>query len=151
MWRYCILYKYGGIYHDIKYQPFENFKYIELADKEYFVKDRDSGGGGIYNALMVCKPGNDILYKCIKQIVDNVKNKFYGKSALEPTGPLLMKKFITLDKSKDTLIFENINFIDCILKNNKIILKSYTKYRLEQKNASKLHYNTLWYNKNIYI
>lgn len=40
LWRYCILYKNGGVYLDIKFKCEDNFKLIELTDKEYFVLDR---------------------------------------------------------------------------------------------------------------
>ena len=30
LWRYCILYKFGGIYLDIKFEPLNNFKFINL-------------------------------------------------------------------------------------------------------------------------
>lgn len=40
LWRYCILYKKGGIYLDIKFQTEPDFKLIELTDKEYFVFER---------------------------------------------------------------------------------------------------------------
>ncbi len=33
LWRYCILYKHGGIYLDIKYKPVNNFKFIDLFKK----------------------------------------------------------------------------------------------------------------------
>ncbi len=150
LWRYCVLYYYGGIYQDIKYQPVGKFKYIELTDKEYFVKDRAIGGSGIYNALLICKAGNNILYKCIKQIIYNVKNKYYGTSSLEPTGPLLMKKFLSPNELKDALIFNKINTNDYILKNNKRILKAYNNYRLEQQKSSKPHYSYLYKIKQIY-
>lgn len=39
LWRYCVLYKLGGIYLDIKFEPVDGFKLIELVDKEYFVLD----------------------------------------------------------------------------------------------------------------
>jgi mannosyltransferase OCH1-like enzyme len=150
LWRYCVLYYYGGIYQDIKYQPVDKFKYENLLDKEYFVKDRNIGGSGIYNALLVCKAGNKILYNCIKQIISNVKNKFYGNSSLEPTGPLLMKKFLSPDELKEALIFKKINTNDYILKDNIQILKGYNEYRSEQINSSKPHYTYLYKIKNIY-
>jgi mannosyltransferase OCH1-like enzyme len=31
LWRYCILYKKGGIYLDISYTPFNNFKFLNLT------------------------------------------------------------------------------------------------------------------------
>ena len=40
LWRYCVLYKEGGIYMDIKFKCDPNFKLIELVDKEHFVLDR---------------------------------------------------------------------------------------------------------------
>ena len=43
LWRYCVLYKKGGIYLDIKYQCEPGFKLIELIDKEYFMLDRPYG------------------------------------------------------------------------------------------------------------
>ena len=44
---------------------------------------------------MVCLPGNKILLDAINMIVENVKNKFYGDSFLEPTGPKLLSKLIS--------------------------------------------------------
>ena len=40
LWRYCVLYIHGGIYLDIKFRSLNNFRLIELTDKEYWVKDR---------------------------------------------------------------------------------------------------------------
>jgi mannosyltransferase OCH1-like enzyme len=40
LWRYCVLYKEGGIYMDIKLQCEPNFRLLELVDKEHFVLDR---------------------------------------------------------------------------------------------------------------
>jgi mannosyltransferase OCH1-like enzyme len=151
LWRYCVLYYYGGIYQDIKYQPNEDFKYISLSDKEYFVKDRPSYGNGIYNALLVCKPKNLILYKCIKKIIKNVKNKFYGCSSLQITGPLLITQFFTkeqfelLELSFDRYKLCNKEFI---LKNNKKILINFKEYRKQQSFFS--HYPLLYYTRRIY-
>ena len=33
LWRYCILYKLGGIYLDIKYIPHNGFRFISLTEK----------------------------------------------------------------------------------------------------------------------
>ena len=53
LWRLCILYKYGGIYLDIKYSCNEPFKLLQLCNKEYWVRDYHYG---IYQALMVNLP-----------------------------------------------------------------------------------------------
>jgi mannosyltransferase OCH1-like enzyme len=152
LWRYCILYKNGGIYLDIKYEPINGFKFINMTEKEHWVLDQDKNG--VYNALMVCKPNNKILLKAIYNIVENVKNKFYGVSSLEPTGPLMLAKFFSLtDKSNfdmyhDTYQSHKNRFI---FFNNYIIFKSYNSYLIEYNNNKKIeHYNILWHNKKIY-
>ena len=63
LWRLCVLYVYGGIYVDIKMQPFNNFKFYYLLFDEHFCKDRLDKC--IYNAIMVCKPKNTFLLHVI--------------------------------------------------------------------------------------
>jgi mannosyltransferase OCH1-like enzyme len=185
LWRYCILYKKGGIYLDARYTPFENFKFLNLTKKEYFVTDLEtfeenryfcraerSGECGVYNAFMVTLPGNEKLYKALSQIVCNVKNKFYGKNALEPTGPNLLKKYFTdyekmhIELTHDYIIRYNCdkdsvkdtnksskssNVVKIIKMNNNIILKCYEEYSDELvKYSNKKHYGDLWIEKNIY-
>jgi mannosyltransferase OCH1-like enzyme len=71
LWRYCILYKYGGIYLDIKLRSADDFKLNELTKKEHFVKDRQEyfkpDSIGLYNACMVTKKGNECMKQCIKK------------------------------------------------------------------------------------
>ena len=154
LWRYCILYKKGGIYLDIKYQCENGFKLIQLTDKEYFVKDIPKLGRlGIYNAFMVCKPGNEIVLNCIHKIVENVKHKNYGSHPLEITGPLLMSKYFSpLDIYNLQLehIQEQNNFY--ITNNGIKILKIYPQYRSEQKLYQKnKYYAELWHKKQVYM
>ena len=152
LWRYCILYKNGGIYLDIKYKPLNNFRFITMTEKEHWVLDADKNG--IYNALMVCKQGNEILLKAINKIVENVKNKYYGNNALEPTGPMLLASFFSnAEKNnfdmKHTFYSSHENrFIHF---NDYIVFKSYSGYLKEHKNNNKVeHYSILWQKKQIY-
>jgi len=154
LWRYCVLYIHGGIYFDIKFQCVNGFRFIALTEKEYFVRDLDKSGGGTLTGLIAVKPGNEIMYKCIRQIVGNVQNNFYGENCLEPTGPNLLGKYFTKeDKMKMELYFANIkiqNTIDefVVVFNNVIILRQYNGYRGEQ---TKKHYSLLWNERNIYL
>ncbi len=154
LWRYCILYKYGGIYIDIKYSPVNNFKLFNLFKKEHWVLDID--GKNIYNALMVCKPNNQILLKAINQIVINVKNKFYGNSYLEPTGPALLAQYFTNEEksnfdTKHILTGQN-DFDKYILFKNNKILQCYQGYINDRdKYSFKKHYSVLWNERNIYL
>jgi mannosyltransferase OCH1-like enzyme len=153
LWRYCVLYKKGGIYLDVKYTPINGFRFFNLLDKEYFVLDY--GGGGIYNALMVCKAGNQILLRAINKIVENVKNRNYGNHFLEPTGPHLLIKFFS-ETEKNSLILKHqvigSSDKDKIITYNGIhILGCYRGYLTERHNYSiKKHYSELWNNRIIY-
>lgn len=155
LWRFCVLYINGGIYMDIKYQCINNFKLIALTEQEYFVRDRPEHMS--YTALIVVKPHNHIMLKCIKQIVDNVNNQFYGTSSLSPTGPGLLGSFFSLKEINDMPIY----FTDVILENNikvefmvfknTIILKYYDGYRKEQSIYQKHKtYGDFWNERKIY-
>jgi mannosyltransferase OCH1-like enzyme len=100
IWRYCILYKKGGIYLDSKYYGMNGFKLITLTDKEYFCRDIKEADSGIYNAFMICKPGNKKLLQSIKQFVKNTEDNYYGHKAV-CVGPLMMKQFFKEDEIND--------------------------------------------------
>ena len=152
LWRYCILYTYGGIYLDIKFTMHSSFSLVTLTDKEYFVRDLYSSGNGIYNGLMVCYPKNPILQKCILSIVENVKKKYYGVNALSPTGPMLLKSFFSeSDRQKFELHLNTKDDIHQIFLHNKLIFYNYARYRMEQKTTSEIkHYSHLWKVRQIY-
>jgi len=155
LWRYCVLYKYGGIYLDVKYFCVNGFNFNYLLNREYFCKDLDVSGSGIYNAIIICKPNNEIMKKCINEVVKNVNNKFYGNSSLEPTGPIMVKKFFTqpeFNKLFLNLKTQNINNKDVIFVyyNNFPILQFHTKYREEQPTQNKYYFN-YWKERNMYI
>jgi mannosyltransferase OCH1-like enzyme len=161
--RYCILYEKGGIYLDAKMRPINGFKLVDVTDKEYFVRDFNNTGGGIWNGFMVCKPGNNKLLNAIKEIVRNVNEKYYGESSLEPTGPLLLKKMFTEDEikklefdftidpnspdlSKAILIVsrEPDNYEKAILIKDETLVTEQSKHRNEK------NYGDLWSEQNIY-
>jgi mannosyltransferase OCH1-like enzyme len=154
LWRFCVLYINGGIYMDIKYKCVNGFKFIALTEEETFVRDRPDEC--IYTALIATLPRNEIMLKCINRIVQNVKNKYYGETPLDPTGPQLLGRFFSNEMMnnlklyfKDILINENekmfIGFRD------QIILTYYDNYREEQSKFQKNeHYSILWNEKNIY-
>jgi len=155
LWRYCVLYINGGIYLDIKYSNVGDFNLIQLTDDEYFVVDIEESGSGIYNAFMICKPGNKILKEAIRRVVENVKKEYYGDSVFLPTGPLLLKSCFNesdLEKAKKNgigLCRYNENTSICL--NGKPILTTYDEYyKKEARENGQPHYLQLWNNKQIY-
>ena len=154
LWRCCILYKRGGIYLDIKYYCADGFKLINLTDKEYFVHDSTAyttNGDivdGIYNAMIVALPGNQKLKESIDRIVDNVKTQYYGKSDLEPTGPLcLAKSFSKSDFSNMDMVFSNQT--NDIRMNGKPVMIQYKEYYTRD-NVGNNRYGDLWGRRNVY-
>jgi len=143
----------------------EGFTLLELTEKEHFVKDRedqyDEEGNiikGIFNGFIVSKPNNPILLQCIEQIVENVKNRFYGKNPLTVTGPQMMIKFLDPDSHPEVDL--HIQFlpnpkgvIKYVIKNanNTDLFVDYDDYRMEQfLYKTKRHYTVLWKEKSIY-
>ena len=156
LWRFCVLYINGGVYIDIKYQCTNNFKFIALTEKEYFV--RDIPLNCIYTALIVTLPKNEILLKCIYQIVQNVNDKYYGNDPLDPTGPGLLGRYFTseerthLEMYHDGSVIENKLNEYYIVYNEGIILNFFNGYREEQSKFQKnKYYAELWNEKNIYL
>ena len=156
LWRYCMLYINGGIYLDVKYYCINNFKFKCLTDKEYFCKDLENSGGGIYNALIICKPKNPIMLKSINKVIENVNNKFYGDCSLEPTGPLMIKKFFTNDEMQNIKLELKVdtkvdNTLDIYISfDNMPILFFNNKYREEQKKYQK-HWAYYWIDREFYL
>ena len=151
LWRYCILYKMGGIYLDIKYRPVAGFKFINLTEKEHWVLDADKNG--IYNALLVCLPGNSVLWYAINQIAENVKNRYYGRSSLEPTGPQLLSKYFSKNDKMKFDMYHSwfLNHTNrFIFFNNYAIFRQYDGYNQECGNERAPHYSNLWNIRSIY-
>lgn len=136
LWRYCVLFINGGIYLDIKYAPLNGFKFINLTETEHLVADLNNVG--IYNALMVCLPRNEILFKSIRQIVENVNNKYYGDNFLEPTGPNLLTKFVSTSNEivdlKHKQLYHDNNY-KVIYFNDIPILKTYRGHTTDRKSV----------------
>jgi mannosyltransferase OCH1-like enzyme len=131
LWRLCILFIKGGIYMDIKLCCINGFKLIELTEEEHFVKDRPTNS--IYNALMVCKKGNVFIFKSIRQIVENVKNNYYGENPLSPTGPKMMGSVIINNKlgaNIDMIHYDGGGYV--IYKNIFVISTEYPEYDNER-------------------
>ena len=160
LWRYCILYKKGGIYMDIKFTLSDNSKYklIDLIDREYYVRDSFELDGGrkltkyegeyIYQALLVSNKNNKIMLKCIEKIVSNCKNKDVSEGLLGVTGPALIAQVIhdniELCKYADLQSLKNIR--TGISYKNKPFLNIDFKAYESYKGVNKKDYAVLWPN-----
>ena len=147
LWRYCIIYKEGGIYLDSKYYGINGFKFIHLIDKEYFCKDILKSFDGIYNAILICKPKNPIIKKTLEKFIENTNNNYYGVQPL-CIGPLMMKQFFT---PREIDSFElKLEVVNSLYKyvsfNGYRILKYHEKYKHKKNN----HWSDYWKGKKLY-
>ncbi len=167
LWRYCVLYKNGGIYIDIKLSCINGFKLIELCESEHYVLDRVAAFKifanikPIYNALMVCKKNNPFLLEAIYKVVRNVKNRYYGFNGLYPTGPGMLCELIqelNMKGENPNLNIDIHHYYDntyLVYRDRFIISPKYSEYRIEQeelyKKINKKYYLHHWLEDNIYL
>jgi mannosyltransferase OCH1-like enzyme len=170
LWRYCVLYKKGGVYLDIKYQCEPDFKLIDLVkdNNNIFVGEFESDNSpnplgtnpviiddAVYTGLIISKPNNPIFYKVIEKICDNVKTKYYDQYLTGQTGPVLFRKcFQKKNIQNIQYAYYEVNHRGFIknIHNNKLILSFYPEYRNEQKHFGKTKYwKDMWRDKDIYL
>lgn len=152
LWRYCVLYIKGGIYLDIKFEGYNDFKCLELLDKPHYVLDRkehaEPGKDLVYNGLIVSPAKNPVLKTCIERIVLNVEKQEFGFNPLYPTGPGLLGEVLGKDADIDLTFSPDANYI---LFNKKRIFQMYPEYREELYNeTSGKGYTHLWKKGTIY-
>ena len=151
LWRYCVLYKYGGIYLDIKFKGVNGFRLESLRDKEHYVSDPSFNY--IYTGLMVFYPESIHLKHAIDCIVQHKQYRFYGLTPFDPTGPSLFQTLL-IDSNLILNVEWSPELRPCkmlIYQDDTLILETYGNYLKEQQTHEKMpHYSKLWADKNIY-
>lgn len=87
-WRYCILYKTGGVNVDIDC--------VCLAPLRDTIEDEDTFVSGlapsyefaIWVGFVAAQKDHPFLKVCLDHVVRNIETDFYGKSGVWPTGPV---------------------------------------------------------------
>jgi mannosyltransferase OCH1-like enzyme len=167
LWRYCILYKLGGIYLDIKFNTTIPLNSVLSDNPEIFVIDIQASSDlcesklSVYNGVLASPPGNIIFKDCIDAIVACSKEKCYKGTYLSISGPCLLGEVLKKHKSDD--IIKGIKYKVVNIKgdkngtpatiqmNGKNIIDEYSTYREEQtKTNITEHYGKLWKNRNVY-
>ncbi len=147
LWRYCVLYVFGGIYSDIKYYPYNTFNYEELiSNKDYWVRDLFlCGVTGVHNGFMCVKPRNVYMLEAIKRVCKNVSAKDYRYSVLAVSGPHLLRDILPVNEPIYMHIGERLNDDTNILYfGSRPVLKGYPEYRTEQLQHGTPHYGDLY-------
>ena len=156
LWRYCILYKRGGVYFDIKMVPLVPLKELLAQGGTVFVKDivnPERLRECVWNGLMISPPKNEVFKYCIDEIVENCKNKLYRRNNLDITGPCLLGRMIQKHSLTDYFMNNKLNLSGDHINYHSIpyFIREYPGYRKEQKLfQSNKHYTVLYSNKMVY-
>jgi len=155
LWRYCILYKLGGVYLDIKY--YSTAPLIRIIDENPTVFVKDLEKYCIYNAFLISPPKNEIFRLCINNIVESCKNKLYRENPLDITGPCLLGRILQGQNgskyiSSLPLTHKVSLFMDrSITYKGRTILKEYDEYRMEQKQSRiGKYYSEMYWKRDVY-
>jgi mannosyltransferase OCH1-like enzyme len=160
LWRYCYLYKYGGIYIDIKNIFRKSFSSF-ITDTTTLIIGKGMYNDGVHNGFLACLPNEPLMKLAIDTTVERIENNYYGVSSLDITGPIMLEYCFNIlyglsssqyidNQNNHTLMvrYNDINNFNCFLYNNTILAHTvfstyYTKYRTSP-------YVVFWNNRDVY-
>jgi len=126
MFRYCYIYKKGGVFLDIKYECVVNFNFSRLMDREYFCSEQH----GIYMGFFVLKPFNPVVNALITNISKFTEISYNIVGLCKVTGAEAIKDLLIENKSlAEELLWVRIGDKSAIFLEGKIILKEYKNYK----------------------
>lgn len=170
LWRYCIIYKYGGVYIDIKFHTYVPILNL-IKDSEFTFANTNSGlckdsydGKEIIIGFIISSPNNKIFKDTIDEIVTKTKNKDYGQNRIDITGPCVLTRNINKIHGKDFDKYVTLSYLwrptDNVVsiyskKSNELIASSYIEYRKDQERYFKENkiddYRDAYKNKTVFI
>jgi mannosyltransferase OCH1-like enzyme len=160
LWRYCILYKKGGVYIDIKYTTLKPLTSIIKDNPIVYVNDHEvscphlPNTTGLYNGFMISPPNNSVMKYCIDDIVNSCKLRLYKKNDLDITGPCLLAQIVAKYSPNYKSKFRYRELKDrqaVIYFNDEQFCLGYREYRAEQKKFQKSErYGFLWKKRAVY-
>jgi hypothetical protein len=149
LWRYAVLYMYGGVYMDIDMIPLVSFNEI-IDDEDEFVSVVDipkyNGENAIFQALIACTPKHPIIYHALKLSFYNIitKREDIFETKFHISGPVMFGQCINIYWDKDSsekilpnkygninLNYKLLNTADFIVRNSdqkKVIQNRYETY-----------------------
>ena len=154
LFRYCVLYKNGGIYSDLSHNLRVPMRKIvnHYSDRLVLVKDIPINEiPGIQISFMAASKGQNIFKMAIKAVIENCQKEYFGSNPLCPTGPALFHKILTTEQSSDVRIelYQKTDYSLNFIESGKVAI--ITKRKTHQENLNNQpHYGELWKTRNIY-
>lgn len=93
LWRYVVLYHYGGVYADCKLSlvaPLSTF----LPKKGGLIVD-DIRGAGTLNGFIAVPPRHPLMRAAIDGVLGHVRDRYYGDRILGITGPVHLHRCLS--------------------------------------------------------
>ena len=135
LWRYCILYIYGGVYVDIDSLCMGNLDtFIENQEMVFMIDlniNEIDGKYNVANGFIAIASGSSIMLECINRITKHVNEKIITPGKLNFSGPGLLGKcinhylglpetssFVNKEGKYGTLTFLKFEFGTEYVKNN---------------------------------
>jgi hypothetical protein len=130
-WRYCVLYKNGGVYLDIDSEICRPLDELIVGDEQCIIT-REGNPGVFNNWIMIFEKEHPILLECINKCCYNIINKTTNDvcKLTGPVGPLtdaINDVLIPLYNKKTNLYFESDDNLNNVLnvKTNKVRCRFY--------------------------
>lgn len=158
LFRYCYLYKEGGVYADLDMAPNVSLNQILLSGYD-MITVSDILNVGVFQAFMACVPNISLFLDVIDMIVYYSDNNIYTNDSLCITGPCIWKVLFNLYKSGDNEIngYKIYMYVNKIFKvtipgyfsifNRSLISNKGAKFRSD---SNRLQYTSLFNNKLLY-
>ena len=94
LWRYVVLYHFGGVYADIKLTLLAPLGMLLPAQGALLVND--IRGAGLYNGFMALPPRDPLMRIAIDEAVRRISGRAYPENILAITGPKLLEDAYTV-------------------------------------------------------
>ncbi len=103
IWRYEILYRYGGLYVDMDFECLQPFDVLHHC-YNFFTGIENSYFYHLANGLIACHPRHGVLRRCVEAIGKLIPQELTDVEVIQSTGPIcLSKAFATyMSRTSDT-------------------------------------------------
>jgi len=109
LFRYCLLYRYGGVWSDVDITPHTDiFQHIDLRAELVVVHDGGMGEKYLYNAFIAAKRGHPVLRKAIDIVLDHYQQRLQTR-AVDCTGPGVLWRALDEVQKAEPMTFEGFS------------------------------------------
>lgn len=166
LFRYCYLYKNGGVYMDTGFVPTSSLKDL-ITPNDEFISPEDDNTGGIFNAFICCTPRHPIIREAMLKSIDNIERSLYRRHPLDITGPAVLgtafEKIVKAKPLADKFYGHGIRLItykrteactsagEISYNGRKLLSTKYEGYYIDRiwYNTNE-HYSEMWHSKRVY-